>query len=152
MTNRTPVYPLPARLTRTWSALAVVACILLTVPTPASAALPEAQKATVAPLVRAVTPGVVNIATRVVETVDNPLLQDPQFRQLFGIPEEAVRRETHAAGSGVIVDAERGYVLTNNHVVEKATAIEVTTKDNRRFTAELVGRDPDTDIAVLRIK
>jgi Do/DeqQ family serine protease len=52
----------------------------------------------------------------------------------------------------VIVDAERGYVLTNNHVVEKATAIEVTTKDNRRFPAQLVGRDPATDLAVLKIK
>jgi S1-C subfamily serine protease len=90
-------------------------------------------------------PGVVNIATRVVEIVDNPLLHDPRFRQMFGIPDEAVRRETTSAGSGVIVDAERGYVLTNNHVVEKATAIEVTTKDNRRFPAQLVGRDPATD-------
>jgi Do/DeqQ family serine protease len=102
--------------------------------------------------VKAVTPGVVNIATRVIETIDNPLLQDPQFRQLFGIPDEAIRRETRAAGSGVIVDAAKGFVLTNNHVVAKATQIEVTTKDNRRFAAELVGRDPETDIAVLKIK
>jgi len=116
------------------------------------AAVPEAQKETLAPVARAVTPAVVNIATRVVERVDNPLLQDPQFRQFFGIPDEAVRRETQSAGSGVIVDAEKGYVLTNNHVVEKATEIEVTTKDGRRFRAELVGRDPETDIAVLKIK
>jgi Do/DeqQ family serine protease len=102
--------------------------------------------------VKAVTPGVVNIATRVIETIDNPLLQDPQFRQLFGIPDEAIRRETRAAGSGVIVDAAKGFVLTNNHVVAKATQIEVTTKDNRRLPAELVGRDPETDIAVLKIK
>src|SRR5919112_6079619 len=134
-----------------WATALIVSVVSLA-SLPAWAAMPEAQKMTVAPLVRAVTPGVVNIATRVVETVDNPLLQDPQFRQLFGIPDEAVRRETQAAGSGVIVDAEHGYVLTNNHVIEKATRIEVTTKDNRRFAAELVGRDPDTDIAVLRIK
>ncbi|ANY83666.1 peptidase (plasmid) [Microvirga ossetica] len=134
------------------TAAAILACASTLAPVPGWATLPDPQKATVAPLVRAVTPGVVNIATRVVETVDNPLLQDPQFRQLFGIPDEAVRRETHAAGSGVIVDAERGYVLTNNHVIEKAAAIEVTTKDNRRFPADLIGRDPDTDIAVLRIK
>lgn len=70
----------------------------------------------------------------------------------FGIPDEAIRRETRAAGSGVIVDAAKGFVLTNNHVVAKATQIEVTTKDNRRFAAELVGRDPETDIALLKIK
>src|SRR5919107_4570893 len=145
--NRHPHLLLP------WAAALVLwVGILVVLPTPTRAAVPEAQKTTVASLVRAVTPGMVNIATRVVETVDNPLLQDPQFRQLFGIPDDAVRRETQAAGSGVIVDAQHGYVLTNNHVVEKATQIEVTTKDNRRFAAELVGRDPDTDIAVLRIK
>jgi Do/DeqQ family serine protease len=134
-----------------WAVALIVSVASMASP-PVRAAVPEAQKTTVAPLVRAVTPGVVNIATHVVETADNPLLQDPQFRQMFGIPDEAVRRETQSAGSGVIVDAERGTVLTNNHVIEKATQIEVTTKDNRRFKAELVGRDPDTDIAVLRIK
>jgi Do/DeqQ family serine protease len=134
------------------AALAAIMIALSATVAPTWAVLPAEQKVTVAPLVRAVTPGVVNIATRVVEIIDNPLLQDPQFRQLFGIPDEAVRRETQSAGSGVIVDAERGYVLTNNHVVEKASLIEVTTKDNRRFPAELIGRDPATDIAVLRIK
>src|SRR3954447_26583321 len=108
-----------------WAAAVIVSVVTLA-SVPTRAAVPEAQKTTVAPLVQAVTPGVVNIATRVVETVDNPLLQDPQFRQLFGIPDDAVRRETQAAGSGVIVDAQHGYVLTNNHVVEKATRIEVT--------------------------
>ena len=68
------------------AAAAILACASTLVPVPGWAMLPDPQKATVAPLVRAVTPGVVNIATRVVETVDNPLLQDPQFRQLFGIP------------------------------------------------------------------
>jgi Do/DeqQ family serine protease len=137
---------------RAFAAAAVATCIVSAAPTSVGAALPEPHKATVAPLVKAVTPGVVNIATRVIETIDNPLLQDPQFRQLFGIPDEAIRRETRAAGSGVIVDAAKGFVLTNNHVVAKATQIEVTTKDNRRFPAELVGRDPETDIAVLKIK
>lgn len=133
--------------------LASLAAGILALPVPpARATLPNAHKATVAPLVRAITPGVVNIATRTVERVNDPLLQDPDFRRMFGIPEEAVRRETRSAGSGVIVDAARGYVLTNNHVIEKATSIEVTTKDNRRFPAELVGRDPATDIAVLRIR
>src|SRR5690348_2497425 len=90
--------------------------------------LPDMERATVAPVVRAVTPGVVNIATRGVETVNDPMMQDPDFRQMFGIPEEAVRRETRSAGSGVIVDAARGFVLTNNHVIDKARQIEVTTK------------------------
>jgi Do/DeqQ family serine protease len=137
---------------RNWVAAIVVACMAALAPVPVRAVLPDAQKATVASVVRMITPGVVNIATRVVETVDNPLLQDPQFRQMFGIPDEALRREARSAGSGVIVDAKRGFVLTNNHVVEKATAIEVTTKDNRRFPAELVGRDAETDIAVLKIR
>ena len=64
---------------------------------------------------------------------------------------QPIERETQAIGSGVIVDAAQGYVLTNNHVVENATSIEVTTKDNRRFKAKLIGRDADTDIAVLQI-
>jgi len=71
---------------------------------------------------------------------------------MLGIPESATRRETRSAGSGVIVDAQRGYILANAHVIKGASLIEVTTKDMRRFGAELVGRDPETDIAVLRIK
>jgi len=94
----------------------------------------------------------VNIATKKVEVVDNPILRDPVMRELFDIPEQGLRRETQAAGSGVIVDAARGYVLTNDHVVKGATNIEVATKDNRRFKAQLVGRDQATDIALLRIK
>jgi Do/DeqQ family serine protease len=81
----------------------------------------------------------------------NPLEQDPLFRQFFNLQQQPVERETEAVGSGVIVDAERGYVLTNNHVVDSADKIEVTTKDKRRFTATLIGRDPATDIAVLQI-
>jgi Do/DeqQ family serine protease len=134
-------------------AVMLLALALAVAPTtPARATLPEFEKHTVAPVVRAVVPGVVNIATRSVERVNDPLLQDPEVRELFGIPDSALRREVRSAGSGVIVDAERGYILTNDHVVKNATAIEVTTKDNRRLRAELVGHDPATDIAVLRIK
>ena len=83
----------------------------------------------------------------------NPLLQDPFFRRFFNLPQNQApeERETQATGSGVVIDASRGYVLTNGHVVENATRIDVTTKDNRRFTAKLIGRDGDTDIAVLQI-
>ncbi len=77
----------------------------------------------------------------------NPLAQDPLFRQFFNLRDQPIERETEAVGSGVIVDAERGYVLTNSHVVDNATKIEVTTKDNRRFAAKLIGRDTATDIA-----
>jgi Do/DeqQ family serine protease len=99
-----------------------------------------------------ITPGVVNIAVRshAPEASDNPLLNDPFFRRFFNAPKQR-ERLTQATGSGVIVDAAQGFVLTNNHVVANADAIEVTTKDNRRFAAKLVGRDEDTDIAVLKI-
>jgi len=115
-------------------------------------ALPLGQKASVAPIVRAVTPGVVNIATRRVEAVEVPAVSDPVLQEFLDLPNARVRRETTSAGSGVIIDAERGYVLTNEHVVRGASAIEVTTKDNRRFRAQLVGRDKATDVALLRIK
>jgi len=81
---------------------------------------------------------------------DNPLLQDPMFRRFFNL-QQPIERETQATGSGVIVDAAQGYVMTNAHVVENANSIEVTTKDNRHFKAKLIGRDPDTDIAALQI-
>ena len=104
----------------------------------------------IAPVVSRVTPGVVGIAVRGRVREDNPLLQDPMFRRFFNM-QQPIERETQATGSGVIVDAAQGYVLTNSHVVENASSIEVTTKDNRRLKARLVGRDPETDIAVLQV-
>jgi len=106
---------------------------------------------TLAPLVREVTPSVVNISVQGRGKEDNPLYRDPQFRQFFDLPQE-LEREGQAIGSGVIVDAERGYVLTANHVVAQVSTVHVTTKDGRRFVAKLVGRDPGTDIAVLRLQ
>ena len=114
--------------------------------------IPPFEKRSVAPILHAVTPGVVNISTKKVEVVDSPALRDPVMRELFDIPQQGLRRETQSAGSGVIVDAAQGYVLTNDHVVKGASKIEVTTRDNRRFKAQLVGRDQATDIALLRIK
>jgi Do/DeqQ family serine protease len=108
---------------------------------------------TLAPVVDKVVQGVVNIAVSGSVEVQNPLMQDPFFRQFFHIPNQALRRQVQAAGSGVIVDAEKGYILTNNHVVAvgQDQTIEVTLKDKRHFHAQLIGRDPETDVAVLKI-
>src|SRR5207244_806972 len=99
------------------------------------------------------TPGVVGVSVRGRVREENPLLQDPFFRRFFNLPQrqQQEERETQATGSGVIVDAAQGYVLTNGHVVENATRIEITTKDNRRSVARLIGKDSDTDIALLQI-
>jgi serine protease Do/serine protease DegQ len=107
---------------------------------------------TLAPLIAEVTPAVVNISTvsrAPAET--NPLLRDPFFRRFFDIPDRPQRQE-RAAGSGVIVNARAGLVLTNNHVIRGAQEIVVTLKDRRQFKAKLVGADPGTDIAVLKIE
>jgi Do/DeqQ family serine protease len=128
----------------------------IALPAMAAAPIPEVGGAAVpslAPMLSRITPGVVNIAVRGKVKEENPLLQDPFFRRFFNLPQQRQlqERETQATGSGVVVDAAQGYALTNGHVVENATSIEVTTKDNRRFPARLIGRDPDTDVAVLQI-
>jgi Do/DeqQ family serine protease len=122
---------------------------------PAQAAFPlenENGVPSVAPVLKAVTPGVVNIAVRGRVQVNNPLLADPFFRRFFDVPNSPIVRETQASGSGVIVDAQNGYVLTNNHVVRNADLIEVTLRDKRRLKAKLIGTDPATDVAVLKIQ
>jgi len=106
---------------------------------------------TLAPLVREVTPAVVNISVHGKVRQDNPLYKDPIFREFFDVPKQ-LEQEVSSSGSGVIVDAPRGYVLTANHVVEKISTAQITTKDGRKFAAKLVGRDPGTDIAVLQIQ
>ncbi|UEM01775.1 trypsin-like peptidase domain-containing protein [Skermanella rosea] len=135
------------------AALAVGGCA---VPAPDTSPVPGTP--TLAPMLREVTPGVVNVAVTGRAQALNPLLNDPFFRRFFDLPDlpqpqrpPQPPRRTFSSGSGVIVDAGRGYVLTNSHVVAEAESIEVTTKDNRRFEARLVGRDHGTDIAVLRI-
>ena len=106
---------------------------------------------TLAPILEKVTPAVVNIAVLQRSPEEqNPLMRDPFFRRFFGGPAEA--QPQIAAGSGVIVDAKNGYVMTNAHVVKDAREVLVTLKDNRRLPAKLVGADPGTDIAVLRVE
>src|SRR4029077_19130399 len=131
--------------------------LLLTV---ASAALPAAVPPavgdtplpTLAPMIRKVSPAVVNIATR--GTIrergpQNPLFDDPFFRRFFHVPPEGSTRERpfQSAGSGVIVDAKAGYILTNAHVVENAHEITVTLQDSLDLKAEVVGSDKDSDVA-----
>ena len=105
-----------------------------------------------APMLERVVPAVVNISTVThIEAADHPLMRDPFFRRFFDLPPRGAQREENSLGSGIIVDAERGLVLTNQHVIAKATEIRVTLHDGRTLIAELVGADPETDIAVLRI-
>jgi serine protease DegQ len=105
---------------------------------------------TLAPLVERVAPAVVNIAVlQSSPYAQNPLLRDPYYRLFLGVPDEALAPRI-SAGSGFVVDAERGLVVTNQHVVSHARAIAVGIGD-RQVEAELLGSDPLTDIAVLRI-
>ncbi len=104
-----------------------------------------------APLVKQVSPAVVSIATKgTVNTPPNPLMEDPFFRRFFGVPRQP--QEVRSAGSGVIVDAKNGYILTNHHVVANANEIEVVLRDKRSLEATVVGSDEGTDIAVLKLK
>jgi len=104
-----------------------------------------------APVLKEVTPSVVNVYTQTRVRVRSPLLDDPIFRRFFNVPDVPRERVTQSLGSGVIVDAERGYVLTNNHVIARADEIEVGLKDGRSLAAKLIGTDPDTDLAVIQI-
>src|SRR5882762_2192690 len=127
---------------------------------PIYAAVPAADAApmpTLAPMVKRVSPSVVNIATRGTikeQPGRNPLLDDPFFRRFFEAPPDSKPRERQfqSAGSGVIVDAKNGYIITNHHVVENASEITITLLDNRSFTAKVVGSDEGADIAVLQAK
>ncbi len=110
------------------------------------------QLPSLAPMLDQVTPAVVNIATEgKIQVRLNPLFSDPFFRRFFNVPDQTIERKTQSLGSGVIVDAERGLVLTNNHVIANAIQITVTLRDGRQLEAELIGTDPETDIAVIKI-
>lgn len=109
------------------------------------------EKLTVAPVLKEVTPAVVNISVRGRRMQQNPLLDDPIFRRFFNAPgRQSV--PIQGIGSGVIVDGEEGLVVTNHHVVNGAEEIVVTLQDRREFEAALVGSDPATDVALLRIE
>ena len=105
--------------------------------------------------VKVAAPAVVNIfTTQKVKRQDNPLLNDPVFREFFGdqLPEQFSQGPNeNSLGSGVIVRAD-GYILTNNHVIAQADQIIVALNDGRRAEAEVIGTDPDTDLAVIKIE
>lgn len=105
---------------------------------------------TLADMLEEVNPAVVNIATRAQATYRNPLFEDPFFRRFFRVPPQGRSRPV-SSGSGVVVDAKRGYIVTNSHVVQGADEIEVGFTDGRTLQAELIGRDPHVDLAVLKV-
>jgi len=121
----------------------------------AEAALPPAMDGqalpSLAPMLEHVTPAVVNINSKTRVRVRDPFFDDPMFRRFFGMPEGPRERVQQSLGSGVVVDAAKGYVLTNNHVVEGADDIAVTVADGRTVKAKVLGTDPDSDLAVLQI-
>ncbi|MGE4657451.1 MAG: DegQ family serine endoprotease [Gammaproteobacteria bacterium] len=102
-----------------------------------------------APIIEKISPAIVNISVSGSVSVANPLAQDPFFRRFF--PPESNRRDFQSAGSGVIVDAEAGYILTNHHVIENADDITVIMEDDRSLPARVVGSDAGSDIAVLQV-
>jgi Do/DeqQ family serine protease len=110
-------------------------------------ALGTVMPGSMSPAAKRAAPAVVSIATTQARTA-HPLANDPWFRFFYGDRENDSPQM--GLGSGVIVSPE-GYILTNNHVVEGAQEIEVTLSDSRRTTAKVIGTDPDTDLAVLRI-
>ena len=134
----------------------LVVSVLLSLSAVTWAALPamvnDEELPSLAPLVEKVSPAVVNI--RVSQTVTTGgHFGDEAFRRFFGLPDipGGGQREVASAGSGVIVDADNGYILTNHHVVEQADQIQISTIDGEVFDAEIVGSDAATDIAVIKV-
>ncbi|HWX69412.1 MAG TPA: DegQ family serine endoprotease [Steroidobacteraceae bacterium] len=141
---------------------ALALCVLIVAAAaPLPAAMPpvvsESGLPTLAPMIRKVSPAVVNIATRGTireRGAQNPLLDDPFFRRFFDVPPDTGPRARpfQSAGSGVIFDARSGYIVTNAHVVENASEITVTLQDGRDLKADIIGSDTPSDVAVLRVK
>jgi len=133
-------------------AITVAALVPFTVPAGPlfAAALPAAVDGqalpSLAPMLEKISPAVVNISTSA--TIESPVLRDPFFGRLYKRPP----RKVSSLGSGVIVDSQRGYVLTNHHVIANADEITVTLFDGRELKATLVGSDDDTDVAVLKVE
>jgi serine protease Do/serine protease DegQ len=105
-----------------------------------------------APMLERSMPAVVNISTSTnIQVMENPLMQDPFFRHFFEMPNPSRQQQKNSLGSGVIIDSRQGYVLTNNHVIDKADKIMITLNDGRQLNAQLIGADPEADVAVVQI-
>jgi len=131
---------------------AVAAVAALAAASPAFAQ--NAPNPTFAPVIKRVSPAVVNIGVRgTVAAPRNPFFEDPGFRRFFGLPPDAAprEREFRSAGSGVIVDADNGFIVTNAHVVQNASEITITLVDEIELKAEVVGADERSDVAVLKV-
>ncbi len=115
-------------------------------------AVDESPLPSLAPMLEKTQPAVVNLSTTTTARLQfrqNPLLRDPFFRRFFDFQPQ--RRPSSSLGSGVIVDANKGYIITNHHLIDKADKITVTTQDGRTLPAELVGSDADSDVAVIQV-
>ena len=115
------------------------------------AALEGEPMPSLAPMLEQVTPAVVNIATSATVMQQSPLFNDPFFRRFFDVPQHRERRRT-GLGSGVIFDADNGYIVTNNHVIAKADDIVVTLSDGRKLEATVIGTDPGADVAIIQVQ
>jgi serine protease Do/serine protease DegQ len=140
---------------------ASVALVLIALTANAQAVTPASANAdspmpTLAPMIKKVGPTVVGISTKgTVKQSPNPLMEDPFFRRFFGDrPEFNAPRERPftSLGSGVVIDAANGYIITNAHVIENAKEITITAQDDHEYKAELVGADEHSDVAVLKLK
>jgi serine protease Do/serine protease DegQ len=130
--------------------------ILCLVDTAAVAGIPPqldgAPLPSLASMLESSMPAVVNISTSTqVKAQENPLMNDPVFRRFFNAPRNQRQQQKNSLGSGVIINKEEGYVLTNNHVIDKADKITVTLSDGRQLNAKLLGTDPEADVAVIQI-
>ncbi len=139
------------RLVLRWPLLPLMALVLQCASLGASTAGVPGDS--LAPMLKRVLPAVVNISsTTYVAQRRNGLWNDPFFRHFFGGGQPVIQRKAQSLGSGVIVDARKGWIVTNNHVVEGADEITVTLRDQRSFKAKLLGADPAVDIALLKIE
>lgn len=149
----------PNGLSRFILTFGFVACVSLGMATAAERALPTSEtqvKLSFAPVAKVAGPAVVNVySTKTVKVASSPLMDDPFFRQFFGgdIPGIGGQRERHqqSLGSGVIVDPS-GLIVTNNHVIEDGDEVKVALADRREFECDVVLKDEQLDLAVLKIR
>jgi serine protease Do/serine protease DegQ len=128
---------------------------------PAAAAVAPQALPSLSPVLEKVTAAVVNVSVQgTVEGGQNPMMQDPNFRKFFDdpffrrffdIPDKSPKQKFQSVGSGVIINAQKGYIITNNHVIDHADSIMITLTDKRRLKAKIVGRDEGVDVAVLKV-